>query len=343
VIFPRHLGVDDASHAGEARRLASALCRELGFDELRTARVALVTTELATNLLKHTAGTGGELVFSPMQEGGATALDILALDQGPGIVNISESLRDGQSATGSAGTGLGAIRRQSALFEVFSAPGHGTAVFSRLWRDAPPESAPVLAVGAVCLPVRGEQACGDAWAMKVGAGGTAFLLADGLGHGPDAAAAANLAVEVFQQSTARGPRELVQLIHDALHVTRGAAVAVAELELHAGVVRFAGVGNLSALIVSATTTTTTQHMVSHHGTAGVEVRKIQEFVHPWPRDGVLVLHSDGLSPHWALADYPGLAGKHPALIAGVLYRDQHRLRDDGTVVVARAAAAELAS
>jgi hypothetical protein len=176
--------------------------------------------------------------------------------------------------------------------------------------------------------------------MKVGAGGTALLLADGLGHGPDAAAAANLAVEVFAQSAAHGPRELVQVIHVALHGTRGAAVAVAELDLHAGVLRFAGVGNLSALIVSADAT---QFMVCHHGTAGAEVRKIQEFVHPWPRDGILVLHSDGLSPHWALADYPGLAGKHPALIAGVLYRDQERLRDDSTVVVARALAVELAS
>jgi anti-sigma regulatory factor (Ser/Thr protein kinase) len=336
VIFPRHLILDDPSHAGEARRLAAELCRQLGFDETRAGKAALVVTELATNLLKHTAGAGGELVFSPLQEGGATALDILALDRGPGIVNVGESLRDGQSGAGSAGTGLGAIRRQSALFDIFSAPGQGTAVFSRLWQQAPPEFPAALAVGAVCLPVRGEQACGDAWAMKVGAGDTALMLADGLGHGPEAAAAANLAVEVFENNVGRDPQELVHLIHGALHGTRGAAVAVAELALAAGVVRFAGVGNLSALIVS---NAATQNMVSHHGTAGADVRKIQEFSYPWPRDGVLVLHSDGLAPHWALGDYPGLARKHPALIAGVLYRDQQRPRDDRTVVVARAAAA----
>lgn len=336
--YPRHLRVDDPSHAGEARRMVAGLCRELDFDELRCAEAALVVTELATNLLKHTAGIGGELVFSPLRVGTATALDILALDTGPGIANIGESLRDGYSTAGSLGSGLGAIRRQSATFDVFSAPARGCAVFSRIWQNQAPEFAPVLTVGAVCLPVRGEQALGDAWAMKPGRAATLFMLADGLGHGPDAAAAANLAVEVFASQAACSPHELLPLIHAALRGTRGAAVAVAELALGERVLRFAGVGNLSGLILSAGTA---QHMVSHYGTAGADVRKIQEFSYPWPQDGMLVLHSDGLATHWALGDYPGLAQKHPALVAGVLYRDHQRLRDDSTVVVARATEARM--
>ena len=106
MLFPKHLRVEDPSHPGEARRLAAALCQQLGFGELRSAEVALMVTELATNLVKHTAGAGGELVFCPIQESGLSGLDMLSLDQGPGIANIGESLRDGHSTAGSLGTAL---------------------------------------------------------------------------------------------------------------------------------------------------------------------------------------------------------------------------------------------
>jgi hypothetical protein len=47
---------------------------------------------------------------------------------------------------------------------------------------------------------------------------------------------------------------------------------------------------------------------------------------------VLVMYSDGLASHWSLDRLPGLAARHPALLAGVLYRDHSRRRDDVTVV-----------
>lgn len=274
MLFPSSLRVQDSSHPGEARRLVSALCQALGFDETRIAQAALVVTELATNLVKHTAGAGGELILSPINEEvasgvsgvsvasgasgasgancewGRFGLDILALDHGPGITNIGECLRDGHSTASSLGVGLGAIRRQSSVFDIFSAPGQGTTVFSRIWNGTPPESLPPFAVGAVCLPVIGEQDCGDAWAMKSDRDAVRFMLADGLGHGPDAAAASNLAVAIFNKNALRPPEELLGLIHAALRSTRGAAVAVAEVALTERVVRFAGVGNLFGLIIS---------------------------------------------------------------------------------------------
>ncbi len=333
-IFPRLLRVEDSSQVGEARRLAGALGRGLGFDETRTGQAELIVTELATNLLKHTGGAGGVVVFSPIREADAVGLDLLSLDQGPGIAHLGLSLRDGHSTTGSTGSGLGAMQRQSAIFEMYSAPGQGTAVFSRVWKTGPPAIPPALSVGAVCLPVDGEQACGDAWAMKTHAGATLFLLADGLGHGPEAAAAANVAVELFAKNPACAPAQLLHLLHGALRSTRGAAVAVAEVSPGLGQVRFAGVGNLSALILAGGNS---RHLVSNNGTAGVEARTIQEFTYPWPKDGLLVLHSDGIATLGALENHPGLVAKHPTLIAGVLWRDQQRPRDDSTVLVAKAA------
>jgi anti-sigma regulatory factor (Ser/Thr protein kinase) len=331
---PLHLRVEDGSQVGEARRRAASLCRDLGFDETRAGQVALVVTELATNLVKHTAGAGGDLVLRPLDEAEATGIDILSLDRGPGIASIGESLRDGRSTAGSAGTGLGAVRRLSSVFDIWSSPGRGAAVLSRLWKDSPPGFPPSLDVGAVCLPVTGEQACGDAWAMRRGRDFTTFLLADGLGHGPDAAAAADLAVAIFDRQASRGPAELVRLIHGGLRGTRGAAVAVAEVAPGASVVRFAGVGNLTGQILSGVTS---RSLMSHNGTAGVEARKVEQYDYSWPQDGMLVLHSDGLATHSLLEKSPGLARKDPALVAGVLYRDHRRPRDDSTVVVVRAA------
>jgi hypothetical protein len=76
-------------------------------------------------------------------------------------------------------------------------------------------------------------------------------------------------------------------------------------------------------------------MVSHNGTVGHGLHKVQEFTYPAGPDAVLILHSDGIASHWDPAAYPGLLAHHPALIAGVLYRDHARGRDDASVVVVK--------
>ena len=343
MMFPRQCRVENTSEVGQARRLAMAVCREMGLADLPTDEVGLVVTELATNLAKHTAGAGGQLVVSPLTVAGEVCIDILALDRGPGIADLGAVLHDSYAAKTagdaplgqSLGLGLGSVRRLSSVFDIYSAPGHGTAVFSRRWQSAPPATAPALAVGAVCLPVHGEQACGDAWAMHLGLDSCVILLADGLGHGPDAARAANLAVSLFENSAPCCPEEWVRVLHAGLANTRGAAVAVAELNLASGSLRYAGLGNISGLILAEGTS---HNLVSHNGTAGLVAGTIQQLSYPWPKThGVLVMHSDGVASHWSLQDYPGLAHKHPALIAGVLYRDHRRAHDDSTVIVAKVA------
>jgi hypothetical protein len=96
--------------------------------------------------------------------------------------------------------------------------------------------------------------------------------------------------------------------------------------------RFAGVGNISAMIVTGDGS---RNLVSHNGTLGLQLRKAQEFVYPWTTGALLVVHSDGLASHWKLDQYPGLYRQDPAIVAGVLYRDHARRRDDVSVVVFR--------
>jgi hypothetical protein len=77
-------------------------------------------------------------------------------------------------------------------------------------------------------------------------------------------------------------------------------------------------------------------MVSNNGTAGHVAPRIREFTYDFTGDPLVILHSDGLTPKWDIAAYPGLATQHPSLIAGVLLRDWRRGRDDASVVAVRA-------
>ena len=96
---------------------------------------------------------------------------------------------------------------------------------------------------------------------------------------------------------------------------------------------FAGRGNISGMVLLPAGGR--HNMVSHNGTAGHSAGRIQEFHYPVPPQATILMFSDGLSTHWDLAAYPGLTLRSPGLIAGVLYRDFSRRRDDVTIVVAR--------
>ena len=138
------------------------------------------------------------------------------------------------------------------------------------------------------------------------------------------------AIRIFIENPQLGLTGLIQAAHTAMRHTRGAAMAVTEMDLLQQQVRFAGIGNIAGAIV---TSNGRQNMVSLNGTVGQQIRKILEFTYQWPKGAVLIIYSDGLAMHWGLDQYPGLIRRHPSLIAGVLYRDYARGYDDVTVLV----------
>ena len=145
-------------------------------------------------------------------------------------------------------------------------------------------------------------------------------------------AAAPIIEAVRNAPSNRSPVELIEAAHQAAKPTRGAAFGVAVMDGPAGMVRFAGVGNIAALVINGNER---RHLVSYNGIVGHEYRKASEFSHPWHPHSVLLLHSDGIATQWDLRHYPGLLSRDPSLIAGVLYRDFTRGRDDATVVVVK--------
>jgi anti-sigma regulatory factor (Ser/Thr protein kinase) len=329
------VAVADASAVGECRRSAQALAEGYGFDDLSTGRISIIATEIATNILRH-AGTGTVLI-QMLDDTVEPELEILGIDRGPGMTNIDNCMRDGFSTGGSAGNGLGAVARLSMTFDVFSAPGQGTVLLSRSTR-APRESRaaqttkPALEIGAISVAVAGEIECGDSWRIADGGAVIGLLMADGLGHGPAAAEAARAAVSAFVLKPFDPPASIMTSVHRAASGTRGVAAACALLHPDEATVDYAGIGNICGSVV---TDGRQRGMVSHNGTLGMQLLRTQQFEYQWPIDSLVVLHSDGLSSRWNLELYPGLIQRHAAIIAGILYRDFARERDDATVIVAR--------
>jgi anti-sigma regulatory factor (Ser/Thr protein kinase) len=320
--------VTDASQVAEARRLVVGLARHIGLPPSRVDQVTITVTELATNLLKH--GGGGHIHAAAYDDAGGAGLEMLALDRGNGMVDHLRCLEDGYSSVGSPGTGLGAIARLADAMEIYSRPGQGCAILVRL--AGGPVSVNSALLGATFAPYPGELTSGDNWAWSETADGGTVMLVDGLGHGVEAASAAEAAVRAFHQHAAAACEDLVAHLHRALAPTRGAALAVARIDASARVVRFVGLGNISANLMSGVKS---RHMVSLSGTAGHVVHRIREFTYDFAGDLLVIMHSDGLTTRWDLAAYPGLVALHPALIAGVLLRDHRRGRDDASVVAIR--------
>ena len=328
--------VTDSTQVAEPRRAVQTLASQLGFSDERTGRAALIVSELATNLAKH--AKQGEILMRPLQspQGHRHGIELISLDKGPGIPDEARSRRDGFSTSGTLGHGLGAIARQADSVDLYSLPS-GTILAARIWREpglAEALDGSRLEIGVVQVSKAGESVCGDVCGWRMRPGRLSLFVADGLGHGVPAFEAADAGLAVFAKSHESNPARLIEDVHGALRATRGAAVATAGIDLERGTVAYAGLGNISGVILLAAGGR--HSMVSHNGTAGHAAGRIQEFNYPLPSGAILVMYSDGLQSHWDLTSYPGIRTRSASVIAATIYRDFSRRRDDATVLVAKA-------
>ncbi|MFI2642159.1 SpoIIE family protein phosphatase [Streptomyces sp. NPDC018610] len=363
--------VHETARAHDARVAAEDAAATAGLDERRADAAALVASELATNLLKHTRGGRilVEVVPPPVaREGGqrGPVVQILAVDDGPGMADVSAALRDGYSTARSLGAGLGTCLRLADEFRLHSTPGRGTVALARIGAAARTDgpatesethasgntgpgtetgghategtghgAAGAVRAGGVGIPRTGEDHSGDAWGWVRSGDRLTLMLADGLGHGPEAARASSAAVEALDRLAHLAPAELLRRLDTVLRGTRGAAVAVAQLDVRAGLLRFAGVGDVGARLREGDhwrPLPSRPGVVGGHRPAtppGTEAA--------WAPDRMLVLHSGGLPSRWTPPAEPGLPTADPAVTAAVTVRDacgtDRPVRDDTTVIV----------
>jgi anti-sigma regulatory factor (Ser/Thr protein kinase) len=311
---------------GDARRQAQYAIKDR-FDETAVGRVGIVVTELAGNLVKHAGG--GTIILRLLEIGSETGLEVISLDDGPGM-DLQKCMEDGYSTAGSPGTGLGAVNRLTTSLDIYSLHGKGTVMVATLWPGAAPKA--VFDIGAVCLPVAGERLCGDGWAVRETTGGLDLMVSDGLGHGPVAAEASDLALEIFSRKPDANPGPMLELMHGALRTSRGAAVLTGRIDTARNQLVCAGIGNISGYIMMAPRP---KGIVSMNGIVGHQAARAKEFSYDCGADDLIIFHSDGLTTHWKLDEFPGLASRSASLIAAMMYKHFRRGRDDATVLVVR--------
>jgi anti-sigma regulatory factor (Ser/Thr protein kinase) len=334
------LTVADDGQVNGAAAAASAAALAAGLDPGEVATCELIATELATNLVRH--AVGGRLLVSVAGKG---AVQIVAVDRGPGIDDAAASMTDGHTTDGHTtgtplGTGLGACRRGAAQFDLYSRPGQGTVVLTRIG-PAATEPSGAVEVGGIITPHPDESAVGDGFGLAWDGERMTIGVVDGLGHGVEAAEARQAAMERFEQHPALDSAGLLREIDAGLRVTRGAAAAVAQIDGWSRQLTFAGMGNVTGRLFRPGNA---QALVSRpgilgagHGVGGAARPRLHRLVAAdWLAPAVLVMHTDGITSGWSPADHPGADHHHPAILAALIWRDALRGNDDATVVVARA-------
>ncbi len=327
----RVVAVEETTQVGQVRREAQLLAAQAGFNEADAGRVALVATEMASNLWRH--GGGGRMYLSLVVGRDGQGVELVSMDRGPGFV-LAQALQDGYSTGASPGLGMGVIARQARVMEAWC-DARGAVLVARVFAERAPHDVD-SGYGALRLPFNQEVVCGDAWHLQAWDGGLALTVIDGLGHGLPAADAAQAGVRAAAASVVgESTVERIARLHAGMSGTRGAAAAVACVMQAAGSIEFAGVGNIAGSLCSQETS---RGLASMPGIVGAQYRRAQAFHLHADAGTLLVMHSDGLQARWSLRDYPGLQHRHPALVVAVLQRDFDRGRDDACIVALRVGA-----
>jgi anti-sigma regulatory factor (Ser/Thr protein kinase) len=331
----RWLRVDDPSAAAACRGAAMALASRLGFPAPRADELALAVTEAASNLHKH--ARQGSMLLRIMRDaitsdgiardGEGPGIELVTIDAGPGFRDTGAALRDGHSTSGTLGIGLGAISRLADFCDLYSMPGHGTALVARFW---PGPRNPAARDAGLVRPIAGETECGDVFGTMETEASVTGVLCDGLGHGPLAATAAAQGVAAVLEEPLGEPAALVERAHRRMSHTRGGAIGVVQFARHGQLIRFAGLGNIAAVILAEGTR---RGMISVPGIAGHQARSIRQFEYTAPLGAAIILHSDGISSRWEPGELPGLNARDPLVIGAMVLAEAGTRRDDASVLV----------
>ncbi len=320
---------------GEARRRARDMAVAAGFISQYCEEIAIVATELATNLLKHAGG--GKLTFTPLTMAGRTGLEIQAEDRGPGIPDVEQAIGDRFSTAGTSGTGLGAINRLMDELEIASQRGNGTRVLCRKWvRDHKRSIKPCpLSVGVSTRPRPPDQINGDAFVVMQWSESVLVGVIDGLGHGQLAHRASQTARQYVENHYDLPLDKIFLGMGRACRATRGVVMALARFDWDQHRLLFGSIGNIEVRVFPKSARF---DFVVRRGVIGLNAPHAVITEHSWPFENMLVMHSDGVSTHWDWTDFPNWTNRGAADMANDLLRAKAKAEDDATVVVVRGGA-----
>jgi anti-sigma regulatory factor (Ser/Thr protein kinase) len=323
----------DRSYFAILKKEIHALASQAGFSEGKTGEIDIIVAEMASNLLKH--GGGGEILVKVSQEKDEELIELISIDNGAGMSDPQKMLQDGMSTSNTLGQGLGAMKRLSDVFEIYSLKGWGTIVLSRVYKNEQPhfKKKPLGEVRSVVVSKPGEKVSGDGAFSCLTADHLKIFLGDGLGHGPDAHAAVQLAISTFEQSNEERPIELLRELHIKVKKTRGLVGAAAIYYFKEKKWLICGVGNISTAVY---TIMGLKNYMSYNGIIGMNIpNTLKEQEVEYDRGQVLLMCSDGIRTRLELQKYVGIFKFDLSILAAAIYKDYARQTDDMSVIAAR--------
>ena len=313
-----------------------ALAAEVEFSSERAGRIDIIVAELVSNLVKH--GNGGYLIAKKIIDiNKGAGIELVSIDNGPGIANVKKMMEDGESTKNTLGQGLGAIQRLSDHCEIYTQKDWGTLLLTRIFQEEVREykRPPAVSISSIVIPKSGEQVCGDGFFYKQTRDKLSILLGDGLGHGPEAAKAVNCAIDTFKRTEEDNPVEMIRIIHESVKRTRGLVATVANFDFKDKSWRICGVGNIATRMTSYISS---KAYVSYNGIIGHNIAgsmKMHEV--PYEPGQTIILCSDGIKTRWDLAKYPAITKNDLSILTAAIYKDHLRNTDDASVVAVKIA------
>lgn len=325
------IAVPNRTYQAIARSEIKKITNTVGFSANKLAEIEIIVAEITSNLVKHTR-SGGE-IFVKAMTGDTPGVELISIDSGPGMESALKMMEDGVSSTNTMGQGLGAIRRLSDDFDIYSLKEWGTILLSRIYITTPaPVKKKTAEVRVLMVAKQGESDCGDNYHCSITkANQLKFILSDGLGHGEQAAIAARESIKSFLENKAFLPNDQIKRIHAAIKSTRGAVINISYVDFTNKQLMYCGVGNISSRIVTAGKN---RNCISYNGIVGHSVpHTLKNHVLQWSKTDILIMHSDGLSTRWDLQKYPMITRHDFSIIAAALYKDHCRKNDDVAIAV----------
>lgn len=326
--------IDDRSLVPFIKREIHNLALESGFGAHRAGEIDIIIAELTSNLIKY--ADYGELLYRVATVDEKKAIEICCIDNGRGIENVNKIMADGYSSTNTLGQGLGAIKRLSNEFSIYSIRNWGTVQYIKILENTAFVQSPVrknLSFAGVRVNCPGERVCGDGYFVKSVQGGFQIFVGDGLGHGINAHEAVEQAIKAFKLSKETDPAEVLRDIHADVKKTRGLVATVAAVDYKTGLWNICGIGNIGTRIYDGLENKT---YTPYNGIVGHNIpRTLKCTSLPYRKHQLVVMFSDGLKTRWTLNDLPSIQKYDPALIAATLYKGNVRGNDDTTVFVGK--------
>jgi anti-sigma regulatory factor (Ser/Thr protein kinase) len=325
--------VDDRSYFSLLKKDINKKAGLAGFSAKKLDRLDIIVAEMTSNLLKY--AEKGELLVCVTGEEEHEYVELIAIDNGPGIANPERMMLDGVSTASTSGSGLGSIKRLSDFFEVYSLQGWGTIMLCRLFKHAKPKATyKNIVVRSITVAKPGEVVSGDGGVCLITPDYFKLLVADGLGHGVEANQAVREAAAAFKTCEDHDPVEIIKCIHESIKKTRGAVGTVIVFDFKSKVWKIAGVGNIATTMMNYQKA---KSLMSYNGIIGHNIpafMKAQEIsINEFQR---IVLCSDGLKTRWDTNKYEDINKYDLSILAAALYKDNAKKTDDMSVIVCRA-------